>query len=144
MSTGTQVALSVETLEESYDIIAPKIPEIVDRMYTRLFEVAPRVVKIFAGRDPSKQLRTVHTLRDAFDDLSSLTPELENLGERHASWGVQEQDYAIMGPILLEAMAASVDPYWRSEYTTAWAALFQTVADIMLRGAARSQSPSTG
>lgn len=143
MSTETQLVLPVETLEESYDIIAPKIPEIVNRMYSRLFEVAPRVVQIFAGRDPSKQLRTVHILRDSFDDLTSLTPELEALGERHATWGVREQDYAIMGPILLESMAASVDPYWRSEYTTAWAALFQTVEDIMLRGAARAESPST-
>jgi hemoglobin-like flavoprotein len=144
MNTDTQIALSVETLEESYDIIAPRIPEIVNRMYNRLFEVSPRVVDIFAGKDPSKQLRTVYILRDSFDDLSSLTPELEALGERHASWGVQPRDYAIMGPVLLEAMAASVDPYWRSEYTTAWAALFQTVEDIMLRGAARAQHAPTG
>ena len=41
MTTETPTVLSVETLEESYDIIAPKIPEIVDRMYTRMFEVAP-------------------------------------------------------------------------------------------------------
>lgn len=144
VTTGRRIPLSVETLEESYDLIAPRIPEIVDRMYTRLFEVAPRVVPIFAGRDPAKQLRTVRVLRDSFDDLSGLTPELEALGERHASWGVQAQDYAIMGPILLEAMAAAVDPYWRSEYTTAWAALFQTVEGIMLRGAARAQRPVTG
>lgn len=143
MTTETQTVLAVETLEESYDIIAPKIPEIVDRMYSRLFELAPRVVPIFAGRDASKQVRTVHVLRDSFDDLSSLVPELEALGERHATWGVQQQDYAIMGPILLESMAASADPYWRSEYTAAWAALFQTVEDIMLRGAARVQTPAS-
>jgi nitric oxide dioxygenase len=144
MTTETPTVLSVGTLEESYDIIAPKIPEIVDRMYTRLFEVAPRVVKIFAGKDPSKQVRTVRILRESFDDLSELTPQLEALGEQHASWGVQAQDYALMGAILLESMAASVDPYWRSEYTTAWAALFQTVEDIMLRGAARAQSRPAG
>lgn len=144
MTTDTPTALPVATLEESYDIIAPKIPEIVDRMYSRLFELAPRVKPIFAGRDPSKQLRTVHVLRDSFDDLSALTPELEALGERHATWGVQQHDYAIMGPILLEAMAASVDPYWRSEYTAAWAALFQVVEGIMLRGAARAQPPVAG
>lgn len=136
MTTDTPIALQVQTLEESFDIIAPKIPEIVKRMYTRLFELAPRVAPIFQGRDPSKQLRTVHVLRDSFDDLSLLTPELEELGRRHASWGVTEGDYALMGPILLESMAASADPYWRSEYTTAWAELFQTVQAIMLRGAA--------
>ena len=144
MSIDTQSIPLVAVLEESYDIIAPKIPEIVDRMYSRLFEVAPRVVTIFAGRDPSKQLRTVRILRDSFDDLESLAPELEALGERHASWGVQAHDYAIMGPILLEAMASSVDPYWRSEYTVAWAGLFHTVAGIMLRGAARAQSAADG
>lgn len=144
MTTDTPITLPIATLEESFDIIAPKIPEIVDRMYSRLFELAPRVVPIFAGRDASKQLRTVHVLRDSFDDLSALTPELEALGERHATWGVQQHDYAIMGTILLEAMAASVDPHWRSEYTTAWAALFQTVEDIMLRGAERAQPAAAG
>lgn len=144
MASSTATNISVETLEESFDIIAPRVQEIVDRMYTRLFEVAPRVVSIFAGKDASKQVRTVHILRDSFDDLASLTPELEALGAQHATWGVQPQDYAIMGPILLEAMASTVDPYWRSEYTTAWAALFQTVQEIMLRGAARVQSSKAG
>ena len=46
MTTETPIALSLETLEESYDILAPKIPEIVHRMYTRMFEVAPRIVQI--------------------------------------------------------------------------------------------------
>jgi hemoglobin-like flavoprotein len=144
MTTETPIALSVETLEESYDILAPKISEIVQRMYTRIFEVAPRMIQIFEGRDPTKQIRTVHTLRDAFDDLSALTPELEALGERHATWGVQESDYALMGAMLLEAMAALTDPYWRSEYTAAWAELFQIVEGIMLRGAERAAIPVAG
>jgi hemoglobin-like flavoprotein len=142
MTIETPIALSVETLEESYDILAPKIPEIVQRMYTRMFEIAPRMVQIFEGRDPTKQIRTVRMLRDSFDDLSALTPELEALGERHATWGVQENDYALMGAMLLEAMAALNDPYWRSEYTTAWAELFQIVEGIMLRGAERATVPA--
>lgn len=141
-TTDAPIALSVETLEESYDIIAPKVSEIVHRMYTRMFEVAPRIIKIFEGRDATKQIRTVYTLRESFDDLSSLTPELEALGERHATWGVQACDYALMGAMLLESMAASTDPYWRSEYTTAWAELFQIVEGIMLRGAERAAVPA--
>lgn len=132
--------LPVETLEESYDIVAPKIAEVVERMYNRLFEVAPRTVKIFEGRDATRQRRTVLVMREAFEDLSILTPELEALGARHASWGVKEEDYGVMGPIFLESMAATVDPYWRSEYTTAWATLWQVVQKIMLEGAAKAQT----
>ncbi len=130
--------LSIAVLEESYDLLAPKIPEIVDRMYGRLFQVAPRVVKIFEGRDSSRQRRTVQILRESFEDLDVLVPELRALGERHAEWGVTPKDYAVMGPILIESMASLVDPYWRSEYTTAWAHLFEVVQGIMLEGAERA------
>jgi nitric oxide dioxygenase len=109
-------------------------------MYGRLFEVAPRVTKIFEGRDSTRQRRTVQILRESFEDLSSLVPELEALGARHAEWGVTPNDYAIMGPILIESMASAVDPYWRSEYTTAWAGLFEIVQGIMLRGAEQAQA----
>jgi hemoglobin-like flavoprotein len=139
-ATGDELVLPVETLEESYDIIAPKIAEIVERMYKRLFEIAPRTVKIFEGRDASRQRRTIEVMRESFDDLSILTPELEALGARHASWGVKEEDYGVMGTILLESMAAAVDPYWRSEYTTAWATLWQVVEQVMLEGAAKAQA----
>lgn len=141
-AAGDRPALRVETLEESFDILAPSVAKIVKTMYTRLFELSPRIVEIFKGHDPRKQLRTVMVLRDSFDDLSEITPELEALGARHASWGVEEQDYALMGPVLLESMAMATAPYWRSEYTAAWAELFEVVQVVMLRGAEKAHATS--
>jgi hemoglobin-like flavoprotein len=134
--------LPIGTLEESFDIMAPNIPDIVNRMYNRLFEVSPRAIKIFEGRDASRQRRTVQVLREAFEDLDAMIPEIEALGARHVSWGVEAEDYAVLGPILFESMAASTAPYWRSEYTTAWAMLWQVVEDVMLQGAAKAQVAS--
>jgi methyl-accepting chemotaxis protein len=45
------MALQVELLETSFDLIAPDGDRLVDTFYTRLFETAPAVKPLFAGTD---------------------------------------------------------------------------------------------
>jgi nitric oxide dioxygenase len=142
-ANGAGPQLAVDTLEESYDLIQPKMAQVVDNMYERLFQVSPRTAKPFEGVDVQRQrqsvVNTLQILRDSLRDLDGLIPNIEELGARHATWGVGEADYAVMGPVLLEVMAAAADPYWKSEYTTAWAAAWEVLQSVMLQGASKAQ-----
>src|SRR6266536_2224833 len=91
------MALDVPMLEQSFDLVAPRGDELVDRFYKKVFEQAPSVQPLFAKVDMERQkqslLNTLVVLRESLSDLSGLVPDLEDLGARHASWGVQPEHY---------------------------------------------------
>jgi methyl-accepting chemotaxis protein len=133
------MALDVETLEKSFDLVAPRGNELVDRFYRRLFETAPSTKPLFARVDMEKQksslLATLITLREALRDLSLVVPDLRELGARHVGYGARPEHYPIVGSVLLETMAEIGGADWKPEYTAAWAEAYKAVERVMLEGA---------
>ena len=134
------MALEVETLEESFDLVAPQGDELMRRFYDRLFEVAPAVEPMFANVDMERQrkalLNMLVVLRESLRDLDDIVPDLEALGAKHAEWGAQPEHYPIVGEVLLGEMAALAGDAWKPEYTAAWQEAYAVVQDVMLSGAA--------
>jgi hemoglobin-like flavoprotein len=134
------MALEVETLEESFDLVAPQGDELMRRFYDRLFEVAPAVEPMFANVDMDRQrkalLNMLVVLRESLRDLDDIVPDLEALGAKHAEWGAQPEHYPVVGEVLLGEMAALAGDAWKPEYTAAWQEAYAVVQDVMLSGAA--------
>ena len=82
------MTLDLETLETSFDLIAPRGEELVDTFYTRLFDAAPAVEPLFAHTNLRKQramlLATLVLLRKSLRDLDSIAPKLRQLGARQS------------------------------------------------------------
>ena len=133
------MALDVETLESSFDLVAPQGNELVARFYTRLFETAPEVKPLFDRVDMARQqqslLNTLVVLRESLRDLSEVIPDLEDLGARHAGWGVRAEHYPPVISCLVATMAEVGGSDWKPEYSSAWTEACETVRDVMLRGA---------
>jgi methyl-accepting chemotaxis protein len=134
------MALDVETLEESFDLVAPQGDELMRRFYDRLFEVAPAVEPLFANVDMDRQrkalLNMLIVLRESLHDLDDVVPDLEALGAKHAGWGAKPEHYPVVGEVLIGEMAALGGDQWKPEYTAAWQEAYQVVQDVMLAGAA--------
>jgi methyl-accepting chemotaxis protein len=134
------MALDVETLEESFDLVAPQGDELMRRFYDRLFEVAPAVEPLFANVDMDRQrkalLNMLIVLRESLHDLDDVVPDLEALGAKHAGWGAKPEHYPVVGEVLIGEMAALGGDQWKPEYTAAWQEAYQVVHDVMLAGAA--------
>jgi hemoglobin-like flavoprotein len=134
------MALEVETLEESFDLVAPQGEELMKRFYDRLFEVAPGVKPLFADVDMERQrqalLNMLVVLRESLRDLDDIVPDLEALGARHAEFGARPEHYPVVGEVLIESMAEIAGPAWKPEYTTAWQEAYGVVQGVMLAGAA--------
>jgi hemoglobin-like flavoprotein len=134
------MALDVETLEESFDLVAPQGDELMRRFYDRLFEVAPAVEPLFADVDMDRQrkalLNMLVVLRESLHDLDDVVPDLEALGAKHAGWGAKPEHYPVVGEVLIGEMAALAGDQWKPEYTAAWQGAYQVVQDVMLAGAA--------
>jgi hemoglobin-like flavoprotein len=134
------MALEVETLEESFDLVAPQGDELVKRFYERLFEAAPAVQPLFAKVDMEHQrqalLNMLLVLRESLHDLEDVVPDLEALGARHMEYGAQPEHYPVVGKVLLETMAEIGGDAWKPEYTAAWQEAYGTIQEVMLSGAA--------
>jgi methyl-accepting chemotaxis protein len=135
--------LDVDLLEASFDLIAPRGDELMDLFYARLFEAAPAVEPLFAGTDLRRQkamlLGTLVLLRKSLRRLDAIVPKLRALGARHVDYGARPEHYAVVGDVLIAAMAELAGDAWREDYARAWAAAFAVVAGAMLEGAAAAE-----
>src|SRR6266540_5076113 len=134
------MAIDVEILEESFDLVAPQGDELMKKFYDRLFEIAPPVQPLFANVDMDRQrqalLNMLIVLRESLRDLEDIVPDLEELGERHAGYGVQPEQYPYVGQALIWAMSEVAGDAWKPEYTAAWEEAYGVVQNVMLSGAA--------
>jgi methyl-accepting chemotaxis protein len=134
------MAIDVEKLEESFDLVAPQGDELMRVFYAKLFEAAPSVQPLFADVDMDRQraalLNMLIVLRESLQDLDDIVPDLEELGARHVDYGAKPEHYPIVGEVLIGSMAQVAGDAWKSEYTAAWEEAFPVVQGVMLSGAA--------
>jgi nitric oxide dioxygenase len=134
------MALELDALETSFDLVAPRGEALMDSFYARLFATAPAVEPLFAGTDLARQksmlLRALVTLRASLRNLDAIVPALRGLGARQVAYGARPEHYPVVGEVLIASMAEVAGGRWRPEYARAWAAAFEVVAGVMLEGAA--------
>jgi hemoglobin-like flavoprotein len=135
--------LDITVLEDSFDLIAERGEELVDRFYHNLFGNAPSTRALFAKTDMRAQKRALLgalvTLRRSLRDLPSIAPFLADLGARHANYGVRAEHYQVVGAALLETMVELGGSTWNPYFTAEWARAYQLVAKIMMDGAEQAE-----
>jgi hemoglobin-like flavoprotein len=140
------MALQIDTLERSFDLIAPRGEELMDIFYARVFEIAPEAAPLFIGTDMAKQkeklLSTLVLLRQSLRDIDAIVPSLKELGARHLDYGVAAEHYPVVGAALLWAMSCLGGADWAPEFTAAWSDAYAAVQSIMLSGAEEASRTS--
>ncbi len=102
--------------------------------YARLFEVAPDTRPMFKsdiGTQAEKLMSMLGMIISSLQNTSSLIGMLENLGRRHADYGVMEKHYANVRTALLGMLEEILGDAFTDAARSAWCDLFDTVAGIM-------------
>jgi hemoglobin-like flavoprotein len=137
------MALEVETLEESFDLVAPHGDQLMRTFYDRLFETAPSVKPLFEHVDMDRQrqalLNMLVVLRESLRDLDDIAPDLQDLGERHVGYGAVAEHYPVVGEVLIGSMAEVAGDAWKPDYTAAWQEAYGVVQQVMISGAAQAE-----
>jgi hemoglobin-like flavoprotein len=138
------MALDINSLEESFDLIAPRGDEVVEDFYNRIFTVAPGLRGLFPD-DMTHQrkvvLATLVLVRKSLRDLDGLVPTLRKLGARHVGYGAQAEHYPVVGEALIGAMSHVAGDAWRPGYTDAWVDAYAVIVEQMLIGAEEAARP---
>jgi len=130
------MALNVQLLRESFDVVATANPKFISRFYEILFERYPQTRPLFS---PSGAVRQAEMLTgalvavlDHLEDAPWLQDTLGALGEKHVGYGVTREMYDWVGASLLATLGEVAGPAWTPELEAAWGEAYGVIVSLML------------
>ena len=135
MLTQTQTAL----VQSSFAIITPIADDAAALFYQRLFEIDPSLRRMFPEDMTGQRKKLMQMLTAAvkgLDRLDQLVPVVQDLGRRHATYGVTDAHYDTVGAALLWTLEMGLGRGFTAEMKEAWATVYGLLATTM-RDAAR-------
>jgi len=133
------LTLAQKTLvQDSFATIAPIADDAAVLFYRRLFELDPSLEPMFRGNMAEQRKKLMQMLTAAvkgLDRLDQLVPVVENLGRRHAGYGVTDAHYDTVGSALLWTLEAGLGRAFTAEVKDAWATVYGLLATTMKEAA---------
>jgi hemoglobin-like flavoprotein len=130
-------------LAETWKQVAPTADAAADMFYRRLFEIDPAARKLFRATEMvaqrKKLLQTLSFAINGLDDLDGLSTKVEDLGRRHAGYGVTDAHYDSVGAALLWTLERGLGRAWTPEVAAAWTEVYGMLSGIMRNAAARAK-----
>ena len=130
------LGLDVQTLESSFNLLAPRGEELVRRFYDELFIRAPAVRPMFDHTTPAEQqkklLAALKLVIENVRNPEALAPALTAMGERHQGYGALPDHYPVVASTLIDTMKDMAGDAWNETIGTAWAQALNVIAKVML------------
>jgi len=121
-------------VQDSFAIVAPIADDAAALFYRRLFELDPSLQRMFRG-DMAEQRRKLMQMLTAavkgLDRLDQLVPVVQDLGRRHATYGVEDRHYETVGAALLWTLEKGLGKAFTPETKEAWATVYGILATTM-------------
>jgi hemoglobin-like flavoprotein len=124
----------VQLIRDSLIQVRPIADHIAESFYSHMFEIAPHLQKLFTGNMKTQGAMLMTSLElavSSLDDMKSILPAVQALGERHASYGVKKEYY----PYAKESFLWALEKHLKGEFTphlkNAWSEAFDTLIEVM-------------
>lgn len=128
----------INLIQQNFNSIAPRAEDVATVFYNRLFAMKPTLRLLFPAdlTEQKKKLMTTLALTiKSLGEADKLIPVLENLGRKHALYGVRKEHYDIVGTALLLTLRDALGKEFTAEARDAWAQMYDFVAGTMKRAA---------
>jgi hemoglobin-like flavoprotein len=135
-------------VRETWKQVMPIADTIADLFYRRLFQIDPATRELFRATDMfaqrKKLLQTLGFAISGLDNLDVLLSTVEDLGRRHAHYGVTDAHYDSVGAALLWTLEQGLGGAWTPEVEEAWAEVYGLISAVMRGAAERERVDSRG
>jgi len=124
----------VELVKSSFASIRPVADAVAARFYSRLFALDPALRALFHAdmfQQRHKFVQTLQAIVVALDHPALVVAEVAALGQRHTSYGVVGEHFALVEDALLWSLAQELGERWTPELAAAWRAAYTLVAATM-------------
>jgi len=128
----------IKQVQESWKKVALISEQAADIFYTKLFEKMPELQSLFKTdmEEQGKKLMTmIGSAVALLNKPDKLVPVVQQLGERHATYGVESAHYDVVGAALLETLEAGLGDDFTSPLKQAWTEVYGLLATTMIEAA---------
>jgi hemoglobin-like flavoprotein len=133
-------------VKSTWAMVVPIADVAASLFYDRLFALDPSLRPMFEKTDmPEQRRKLIQALAavvNGLDNFEPLIPVLEDLGRRHARYGVKDQHYQMVGAALLWTLERGLKDAWTPAVEAAWTAAYGSVAGAMRNAAAAANAPA--
>jgi len=136
----------IELVQTTFAQVEPIADAAAKMFYDRLFVLDSNLRALFKGdmREQGRKLMAILKVAvNGLRNLDKLVPAVEALGQRDATYGVKDADYAVAASALLSPLKEGLGDGFTSEVEAAWTAVYQTLANVMLKAAHRAPDLAT-
>jgi hemoglobin-like flavoprotein len=126
----------ITLLRANFDKLWPVNQWFAEIFYARLFELEPHARSLFSAdltAQKAKLTAMLATIVGAADKPEMFASIVENLGRRHALFGVTEAHYPVVGEALIWSLAKVLGPNLTPDAREAWRELYDLIQLSMLR-----------
>jgi methyl-accepting chemotaxis protein len=131
-------------VQQSFAKVEPIAEAAAELFYDKLFELDPALKALFKTDIADQGRKLMATLKLAvkgLDDLERLVPVVQDLGRRHAGYGVRRAHYATVAEALLWTLEQGLKDDFTPEVKAAWSAVYGLLAETMTAAAEQEPSP---
>jgi hemoglobin-like flavoprotein len=124
----------ITLVQDTFDKIRPISEKAAKLFYNRLFELDPSLKSLFKG-DMKTQGKMLMQMLDyavtGLDRLDTIVLAIQNLGIRHAGYGVKDEYYETVGEALLWTLEQGLGKDFTPDVKDAWVEAYKLLSDIM-------------
>ena len=135
----------INLIQQNFERIAPQAEAVATAFYNRLFAMQPVLRLLFPadlGGQKQKLMTMLAMAIKSLNESEKLIPVLENMGRRHALYGVRDEYYETVGTALLQTLREKLGGEFTAEAHAAWAEMYGFLAATM-KGAAQEMARET-
>ena len=124
----------ITLVQESWKQVQPIADQAAEIFYGRLFMIDPSVRPLFRGNMKEQGRKLMSMIGFAVASLTRLeaiVPGLQELGRRHARYGVQDRHYAVVEPALIGTLRQGLGAAFTEEVEDAWRVAYHILSSTM-------------
>ena len=122
-------------VQQTWAQVVPIADQAAAIFYQRLFEIDPSTRPLFNTTDMAQQrkklLQVLSVAVSSLDNLGALSKTVEDLGRRHAGYGVKDAHYDSVGVALLWTLEQGLGAAWTPDAAAAWKEVYGILSSIM-------------
>lgn len=142
------MSLDVQLLQDSFNLVIEREPNLTHRFYGILFSRYPQVQPLFGRNSRSQQekmlVEALTAVIEHLEDASWLEEKLMAMGAKHVDYGVTKEMYAWVSDAMISAIREVAGADWTPKHTQAWGDALGAIASMMQRGAEVRTTAASG
>jgi hemoglobin-like flavoprotein len=129
----------IKLVQGSWEQVKPISDKAAELFYAKLFELNPAYRELFPEdmtEQGRKLMAMINTAVNSLNNLEAVVPAVEEMGKRHVTYGVKDEDYDVVGEALLWTLGQGLGDKFTDDVKVAWTETYVVLSTTMKTAAA--------